>query len=140
MNLPRIFSFLLVVSISLKVVGLICYSGLDSGSIQLTTFPFPVILPLGILIGQPTQASTCSLLYEHHLDDELLDFAAVQRMKCLLRIYLLQKGDERERKKISLKKRYEKYTLKNNIYLHFHSFCPYLEIVFGNLEPSLLLF
>lgn len=85
-------------------------------------------LPLGILIGQPTQASTCSLLYEHHLDDELLDFAAVQRMKCLLRIYLLQKGDERERKKISLKKRYEKYTLKNNIYLHFHSFCPYLEI------------
>ena len=77
-------------------------------------------LLLGILIGQLTQASTCSLLYEHHLVDELLDFAAVQRMKCLLRIYLLQKGDERERKKISLKKRYEKYTLKNNIYLHFH--------------------
>lgn len=69
------------------------------------TVKVQVTLPLGILIGQPTQASTCSLLYEHHLDDELLDFAAVQRMKCLLRIYLLQKGDERERKKISLKKR-----------------------------------
>lgn len=69
------------------------------------TVKVQVTLPLGILIGQLMQASTCSLLYEHHLVDELLDFAAVQRMKCLLRIYLLQKGDERERKKISLKKR-----------------------------------
>lgn len=62
-------------------------------------------LHLDILIGRLTQASICSLLYERHPVDELLGFVVVQRTKCLLRIYLLQKGDERERKKISLKKR-----------------------------------
>jgi len=64
-----------------------------------------VIRHLDTLIGPPTQASTCSHLYGRHHVGELPVFAVVQRMKCLLRIYLLQKGDERERKTISLKKR-----------------------------------
>lgn len=72
---------------------------------NLQCVPFLVTLHRDILIGQLMQASICSLLYELHLVGVLLGFVVVQRMKCLLRIYLLQKGDERERKKISLKER-----------------------------------